>query len=311
MKKTLLSVAFALAFNFGFAQQTISFETTEGFTLGNINTQVGWVTTATNEAGTTFVEGQVVSSDESSNGTNSFKLTTESAFPGQENPVVGGFYTLGTPVAREGATVSFDFKITDDFNMEGNDYRFALSGADAAGDLFISALVQVRFNGNIAGVNNSSQFENFGPTWTTGQWFNIKMVFTGNQVAYYLNNTLQSTFNVLTEVVNFTSLRIVHDNFGGTAYIDNIRINDEPTASADSFNQNSFKHFVNENGLNISSELELSNVELFNTIGQSVSTHQLNATTGVINLNNLSSGVYVARIQTTNGQSTSVKFVKN
>ena len=307
MKKTLLSLAFAFALNFSFAQQTISFENSEGFTLGNINTQNGWVTTATNAEGTTFIENQEISSEEASQGTNSFKLVTEDAFPSQQNPVIGGFYNFSSPVAREGAVVSFDFKITDGFNLDGNDYRFALTGPDDMGEIFNSAITQVRFNGNIAGVNGTS-FVNLGPTWTEGEWFNVKMEFSGNQVSYSINGVLLSSYNVITEVENFTGLRIVHDNYGGTAFIDNIKINDE-TMSTDDFNLNSFKHFVDANGLNFVSEFEVSNITIYNNIGQLVASHKMNSTSGIVNLNNLSSGIYVSKIEISNGQTTTVKFV--
>jgi len=311
MKKTLLTLAVAFAFQFGIAQQTFSFETSEGFTLGNINTQNGWVTTATNEAGTTFVENQVISSEDASpnSGTNSFKLTTEGAFPGQENPVVGGFYTFTTPVARAGATFSFDFKIADDFEMEGNDYRFALTGVNN-GTASVVALVQFNFTGLIRGVDNASQFVNFETGWVTGQWVNVRMELTATTVTYFVNNVQQGSYNLLTPV-DITGMRMVHDNFGGFAYLDNLRVNNEPTASSETFTSKSFKHFVDANGLNFVSEYELGNVELFNTIGQSVASKNINANTGNINLNNLSSGVYIARVQATNGQSTSVKFTKN
>ena len=309
MKKTLLSFAFAFVLNFSFAQQTISFENSEGFTLGNINAQNGWTSTTTNEEGTEFVENQVISSEEASQGTNSFKLVTEDAFPSQSGPVIGGFYTFPSPVAREGAVVSFDFKITDGFNFDGNDYRFALTGPNALGVLSNSAITQIRFNGNIAGVNGTA-FANLGPTWTEGEWINVKMEFTGNQVAYSVNGTLLISYAVITPVDNFTGFRIVHDNYGGTAYFDNIRINDEDLSS-ESFNVNSFKHFVNSDGFNFVSDSEISNIEFFNTIGQNVISQKLNSSTGVVSLNNLSSGIYLAIIETTDGQNKTVKFNKN
>lgn len=311
MKKTLLSVAFALAVNLGFAQQTISFETSEGFTEGNINTQNGWTTTSTDAEGTTFVENQVVSSEEFSNGSNSFKLTTEAAFPGQTNPVVGGFYTLASPVARQGATVSFDFKITDGFNLEGNDYRFALTGPDPADALFTAALVQIRFNGNIAGVDNASQFANLGPLWTENVWFNVKMEFAGNQVEYFVDGVSLATYNVLTEV-DFTGFRIVHDNYGGTAYIDNIKINDEVLSNESVFSSN-YEVYPNPatDVINVNAgNLQINAIQITDLNGRIVKNITTETLTSVqVDIQDLNAGLYMMSVFTNEGVGTS-KIVK-
>lgn len=62
--------------------------------------------------------------------------------------------------------------------------------------------------------------------------------------------------------------------------------------------------------LNISSENQISSVELLNVIGQRISTQEVNSQTTTINTANLVKGVYFAKVNNANGTSTITKIVK-
>lgn len=77
----------------------------------------------------------------------------------------------------------------------------------------------------------------------------------------------------------------------------------------DDFEANTFKHFVKNNQLLITSDLEINNVAIYNSLGQQVISQSVNTTTANINLGNLSSGVYFAQANV-NGEVKTFKFAK-
>lgn len=77
----------------------------------------------------------------------------------------------------------------------------------------------------------------------------------------------------------------------------------------DDFETNSFKHLVKNNQLLISSDLEINNVAIYNSLGQKVASQSVNATSANINLSNLSSGVYFTQADV-NGEVKTFKFAK-
>ena len=95
----LICLSFSLCM---YSQQTISFEASEGFALGDIHNQAGWTSTGCG-AGCN-VENQVISNEQASDGTLSLKIVQETAFAGQANPVVGGFYDYAAPIPNTMAT---------------------------------------------------------------------------------------------------------------------------------------------------------------------------------------------------------------
>lgn len=434
MKKiTLLLLGFFLV-NFVFAQEAptepvsleISFESSENFTLGDLHSQNGWTTTGCG-AGCN-IENQVISADDSTDGDWALKLTTEGAFAGQANPIVGGFYNIGETVSRDGMTFSYDFKISDDFDGDGNDYRFTMIGPNPNqnNDLFLGFILDFRFDGTIRVVNNDGNFENLTSTWEEDIWYNIRVETTSTQITYFIDDVSVATFNLLTEV-DYTTFRFVHDNFGGEAFVDNIKLNmtedtgcdhdqlwlvgagvtqagwgwDTPVAlpctgdnvysgvveftplsdgndgnfrfftvegdwgsglnfpyfvtegftiddnfgdaedndnnflftgeqgeylltvdftnniitledgnfSNVDFSQINFDFFVNQNGLNLSASEIISTVEIYNLSGKRVVSDRLNQLNGSINIDQLSKGIYLAKVQI--GKITkTVKFVK-
>ena len=310
MKKITLAFITLLAFQFGNAQQTISFETSEGYTLGDINGQNGWATTGDGSGG--FVFNQVVTNDAATDGTNSLKIANDDRFGWQSNgPIIGGFYTYATPVPFDGATISGDFYIDDEAG-NSDDYRFGTVSL-AAG--FFTSIVDFGYDGSLSVLTNGA-FEDLTQTWIPQTWYNIRIEFTATDITYYIDNVQVSQGPLGPNQANpIEDVRFIHDNYNepAFAYLDNFRTNNEPTMGVNQFNSNIFSHSYNKDSdvLKIeSSTLNFNNIQLYNVLGQEVINKNLSQTKESVNLSGLQDGVYLAKIMM-EGQVKTLKFLKN
>ena len=78
-----------------------------------------------------------------------------------------------------------------------------------------------------------------------------------------------------------------------------------------SFDNSNFSYYPNpvKNTLNLSYNQEISSVEVFNLLGQKVSSNNFNANTAQIEMSNLSKGAYMVRV-TSNNQVKTIKVIK-
>ncbi len=311
MKKiTLLMICCTLGM-YMFAQQTISFETSEGYTQGDINTQNGWETTGTGPG--TFITNQVVTDEEASDGTLSLKIDTESAFPGQSSPFVGAFYNYSVAVPFADAVFSADMYLDTFDSSTTSDYLFGLVNTTSGN--FIS-YIRFTFQGNIVVLVDDGMGtvieDDTNVDWTPLTWFNVKMELTNNTIEFFIDNTSIYQGTVATIDTDIEQVRFAHDNFAGFGYIDNFRTNNEPL-SVNDFDQNKFTYHYNKNQekLNLeSSGLPLNNIEIYSILGQSVLVKELKGTEESINASSLNDGVYLAKVSI-NGDTETFKFVKN
>lgn len=83
------------------------------------------------------------------------------------------------------------------------------------------------------------------------------------------------------------------------------------TLGTGSFDNGSFSYYPNpvKNILNLSYNQEISNVEVFNLVGQKVSSNTINANEAQINMSNLSNGAYMVKV-TSNNQVKTIKVMK-
>ena len=89
-----------------------------------------------------------------------------------------------------------------------------------------------------------------------------------------------------------------------------LRLSDDGLGN-DSFDNSNFTYYPNpvKNTLNLSYNQEISNVEIFNLLGQKVITNKVNANTAQIDMSNLSKGAYMVRV-TSNDQTKTIKVIK-
>jgi len=220
--KKYYSIAFLLLSACIFAQQTVSFESNEGFNVGNINGQAGWISTPTGGVPAN-VTHQSISADKASDGSSSLKIVKETTYGTQSDPIIGGFYNLPAPLAYNNFSVSFDINMSQ---LNGSDFGF--QGVNSVDDQFV---VRLDFDktGLFKILNTISGIQDLIPissNWLPNIWYRIKVVGTATDVRYYLNNILIYT-GAAASSVNIDQLRFVHNNALGTAYIDNIKVNSE------------------------------------------------------------------------------------
>ncbi|MFD0933495.1 choice-of-anchor J domain-containing protein [Psychroflexus salinarum] len=155
-------------------------------------------------------------------------------------------------------------------------------------------------------------------------------VSTGNTVADFMDNSITVSLNEnlgddpaaagalvdrsldLADLDGSETLYIAfrHHDVSDEFYInfDNVSLTAE-TLSVGSFENNNLSHFYKAGQLSIQSSFNLDNVSLFNTLGQEVLSQKLNAEEANVNVSNLSTGLYIARV-TSGDQAKTFKFVK-
>lgn len=103
-------------------------------------------------------------------------------------------------------------------------------------------------------------------------------------------------------------IRVFGYNGAQGAY--NISVFDASLGNNDFDNAN-FTYYPNpvKNSLNLSYSKEISNVEIFNVLGQKVSTNAINATQAQIDMSNLSKGAYIVKV-TSDNQVKTIKVIK-
>lgn len=310
MKKTLLSVAFLFATFVGAnAQETISFESSEGYSLGDINTQNGWTVTTVGE--NVFSTAQLISDEYSSDGDYSFRIAKTPEAGGQANgPVVGGFYNFA-PVSF--SSISYDVYIND-ANDGTNGADYMIRTADINGAAQFTSLVYFSYSGEIL-VQGGSEVIELDITWSPNTWYGIRVEITDtNDIVYKINGTVvhQGAASA-TQLGVIDHVRFVHDNFSanGVAYLDNIKINVEENASVDNHLAPSFSIYPNpaNDVINISYADAIENVTITDMNGRIVKQVVLGVNEGQINIADLSQGVYILNA-TSNGKSVTEKIVK-
>lgn len=79
----------------------------------------------------------------------------------------------------------------------------------------------------------------------------------------------------------------------------------------DSFDNANFAYYPNpvKDYLNLSYNQEISNVEIYNLLGQKLSSNKINANTAQVDMSNLSKGAYIVKV-TADGQMKTIKIIK-
>ena len=280
------------------AQQIFSFESADGFILGNINGQNGWQSTV--DGAGLFPTTQTVSNDIASVGTNSLKLVKDPSYAVSPNAFMGAVYNFPTPVSTANMSFSADIYLTEK-NATAMSLLFGLVHFDTPGearyrtyfnlayDGFSDVLVRGAMPGTIERVDT-------GFIWQTNTWYTIKIVTQGSAVSYYANGVFLLSKELVTNGT-VSQIRFTHDNYNGIAYIDNVKV--ESTLSSEDFNTSEVTHFYNKNldqlELNAANDV-FSNVSLYNLLGQNVIAKSLNTNQEVVDLSNLSNGVYLVEV---------------
>ncbi|MBA5792321.1 T9SS type A sorting domain-containing protein [Flavobacterium sp. xlx-214] len=310
-KLSLLAILGFLNFNSLSAQmQTISFESSEGFTLGNVNGQNGW--TVTGAGAGVFIANQEISAAKANHGTQSLKIAEDLTYAPQQQLIMGAYYNFPTALNSTHYSVSADINFDYVSGTDESAFLFALGGStnflaqfifDYTGDMLVTTL-------DNTGVETAEQVA--GKTWAGNQWYNIKIEIDGTQMKYYLNNNLEFT-GTITANEQFKHLRFVHDNWGGSGYLDNIVVTDLTTSSNKSFEINDFSFYPNPSTdvLNVTLvDKNIQSVHVTDLNGRTVKTFNISGTNQAqLDVSGLSSGVYLLNVKS-DGITVAKKFIK-
>lgn len=300
--KYLLILLVCSALSFG--QQKISFEASEGFKLGSINTQNDWEVT---EGKNGFIQNQVISDEKSNDGIYSFKNAYESSFNDQWFPIFGATKVFDNPIDHSYFTISYDIFVTE---QDKSDFEFMIFSINADEEYVPVAGVGIENRGYIYFTKDTDyDFEYAKVNWVANTWVNIKIEVTKTDVKYYVNNVLDFTVN------NFSNLDVhgfymLHNNYGADAYYDNIQIStnslsiNDPKLSSVKLYPNPTKGIVNFDGMELNN---FSKVEVFDLNGRKISENKVDN----IDLSKFSNGTYLIKATTVEGKSITKKVIKN
>ena len=294
MKKNLLfGLLSILSINTIAQNKKISFETSEGFTLGNMNTQQNW-----NNWGYVSDNNSKVINTFSSDGTNAVQVLNDDIEEGNWGGITYPItkyrkYSISADVYLEDANNS-DYEMLALYN-ENNDF-------DLIGGLLFY------YDGKVA----YEDMDNSIPvgTWIPKKWYNVKaeVDLKAKKVIYFLDNvkvketTISSLNNEITEV-DFS-----FDNYGSSFIIDNVNIIDLENLGLDEYHKTETIIYPNpaSHVLNINTTKKIDSVEVYDLVGKFILKADNQQS---INVEHLNTGTYIIKIKT-GDKIVSKKFIK-
>lgn len=305
MKKITLFFA-ALVFAVGVNAQ-ISFEASEGYTLGDITGQNGWEATPIQGGGN--VEGQIITDMQASDGEYSLLITNLPQYGPQENPIIGGFYDVPVQMNPMDGPVSYTYDIYIDGAPSNSTSEFLFGLVSLTAQAFQS-YVDFSFDGSIVALVSNP--EGLGGVelgqWEGNTWYTVGVTMEGADAHFFLNGDFVGTYGSIADSA-IEEIRFIHDNYGGNAYLDNLNLF-EGSLNVDKVESNTFNQYIQNGQLFVSSPVEINEVAIYNMLGQKVASKTINATNGNLDLGNLNAGVYVTKI-VVDGSVHSFKFILN
>jgi len=306
MKKQLLIAG--LVFGSLISNAQTSFETSEGYALGNISGQNSWTTSAAANSST-------VSNTYAQTGTNSLKIAGNN---GTVHTLVGAFSPV-LAVTNEVVTASMGIYFSP-LNANGSDFQVLIQSPSQQK---LTSRIVFSYDGSIRVLDSSPidptalNYVDTEKTFVGGQWYTFKVIhnFSTSTIEYYLDDVLFYTGSAF-GATNVEQIVLLNDNYDSTAYFDNIQVVGT-TLGVNTENLVKFAIYPNPatDIVNVSNvnNVNVSNVIIADINGRtvkqksfgSVSSDNLN-----VNISDLSAGVYMMTINSDQGSVTK-KIVKN
>lgn len=301
--KYLLILSFVSSFALG--QQAISFEASEGYSLGPVLGQNGWEVTLNSDEAP--INNQDISSEKASAGAQSLKISVDEAEDFGWFPIYGAAKQFDKSYNYQNTTIEFDVFISE---LDGSTFEFGTFGIANTDEYMPISIYSFNYTGNLEVVNSEDYgYENANFTWEANRWYKLRSVISQAEIKFYIDGALIHTIPNFAQT-NVTGVNFVHDNFSGSAFIDNLTINDEVLAVND-VTKGNIRLYPNPVKdvlkLDLPNSEKISSIEIYNTIGQKVSEFQ-NA--DQINLSNLKPGLYIINMKNSDGEKYSSKIIK-
>lgn len=299
-------LSFLILFTFiSRAQTHISFEENEGYELGSIHQQMGWEVTESDADG--FIQHQVISDEQASDGEWSFKNGYEPDYDWQFFPIFGATQLFDEPIDyTKGFTISYDILVTEQM---GSDFEFVLFGTNEDDEWSPIAGVGTENRGFFYFTKDENyDFEYAESEWIPNEWNNIKVVVTENEIEYYINDNLEYS------LANFSHLDIqgfnmLHNNYGADAYYDNF-VYESGEMGVSPHLKEGFTFYPNpvDDMVHLKGEnLDGAKIGIYSLLGQEVLKTEFAAQ---LDLSDLEAGIYILQITKTSGESFSQKLIK-
>ena len=302
--KKIYAIAFCIIANYIFAQETISFESSEGFTLGNLHNQNGWQVT---DSDGTPINNQLISNELAFDGEYALKNGFDDAYGFQWFPIFGATKTFDTPYDfTDGFSISYKV-----YPTEGNKSNFEFTGFGIKDDEYVAVFGLAFDNNGTAYVYTtedyrSTRISNF--SWTPKKWYSVRVEIDPETIKYWVDDSLIFTGENFSKT-QIVGLNMVHDNFGGDAYYDLIKINEEKLSTSDTKTA-VFKLYPNpvekEFLIDLPNQEQIKSITIYELSGKKI----LETTQKKVFVQQLSKGVYLIKIETEKRKSYSKKFIK-
>lgn len=303
MMKTLFTLMVFMSFgasNFKAQIQKISFENSEGYTVGNLGGQQGW----TVWGGLPVANAQVVNSNPT-DGTRSLNMISN----GLVQDPCGIEKNITSLITSNDVEISFDYNFA---GLNSSSYEIAIYNNALISDY--TAAFQIDYlTGTLSFRTNSGLID--GPVLAANQWHNLKMIVkqSDNTLKYFANGT-QIYSGALGVNNNVQAIDFVYDDYGTGFRVDNIQINNLPVLSTDEVGKKELmKIYPNPTTeiLNIETDSKINSIAIFDAKGSLIKNFQ---ETGIsngkrINVSDLISGIYMVKVKTSTSEFTK-KFIK-
>jgi len=303
MKRKLFIVMASLSFGalyFKAQMQKISFETSEGYVVGNLGGQQGW----TNWGGVPAANATVVNSN-STDGNNSFNMLST----GVVQDPCGIEKNITSFVTSNDVEISFDYNFA---GLNSSSYEIAIYNNALISDY--TASFQIDYLTGILSYRTATGLAN-GPVLAANQWHNLKIIIkqSDNTLQYFADGT-QIYSGALGVNKNVQAIDFVYDDYGTGFRVDNIQINNLPVLSTDeTVKKEAIKIYPNPTAetLTIETESKITSITIFDAKGSLLKNFQ---ETGIsngkkINVSDFISGVYMVKVKTLTSEFTK-KIIK-
>lgn len=303
MMKTLFTLMAFMsfgAFYFKAQVQKISFESSEGYAVGNLAGQQGWVAWG----GLPVGNAQVVSTLPT-DGTRSFSMISNGLIlePCGVEKNITSFVTSG------------DVEISFDYNFGGlnsSSYEIAIYNNALVSDY--TASFQIDYQTGMLKYRTATGLAN-GPLLTANTWNNLKIIIKqSDNTLQYFSNGNQIYSGALGTNKNVQAIDFVYDDFGTGFRVDNIQINNLAALSTDEVGKkNSIKIYPNPatERLNIQTEEKINSITIFDAKGSLIKNIQESGISNgkILDVSDLITGIYIIKVKTSTSEF-SKKFIK-